>query len=110
VLYVGTGSDAITTFSIGAGLVKTTDGGESWSLPLLADASFTSVTAISVHPLNAEDLLIGNNAGGYRSTDGGATWAKVISDLGIVSDFVRDPGNPQVVYASTWNRKRCRGR
>jgi hypothetical protein len=102
VLYVGTGTDHINTFSMGAGLLKTTDGGASWSLPILADPNATSVNSIAVHPLDSQDVLIGTLGGGYRSTDGGATWAKVISIPAIVSDFVRDPLRPEVVYASTW--------
>jgi photosystem II stability/assembly factor-like uncharacterized protein len=102
VLYAGTGTDHINRFSIGAGLLKTTDGGESWSLPILADTNATSVNAIAVHPLDSQDVLIGTLGGGYRSTDGGATWAKVISTAEIVSDYVRDPIHPEVVYASIW--------
>ena len=102
ILYAGTGTSGFPT-SIGAGLLKSTDGGESWSMPILADANSTSVNAISVHPLNSQDLLIGTKGGGFRSTDGGANWAQVINHLGIVADLVRDPSNPEVLYASTWS-------
>jgi photosystem II stability/assembly factor-like uncharacterized protein len=102
VLYVGTGTYHINTFSVGAGLLKTTDGGASWSLPILADTNATSVNSIAVHPFDSQDLLIGTLGGGYRSTDGGATWAKVITTANIVSDYVRDPIHPEVVYASIW--------
>jgi Uncharacterized protein related to plant photosystem II stability/assembly factor len=102
VLYVGTGTSGFPT-SIGAGLLKSTDGGESWSLPILADANSASVNAISVHPLNSQDLLIGTKGGGFRSTDGGASWSRIIFNLGIVGDFARDPIHPEVLYASTWS-------
>jgi photosystem II stability/assembly factor-like uncharacterized protein len=106
VLYVGTGTNHINTFSMGVGLLKTTDGGDSWSLPILADTNATSVNSVAVHPLDSQDLLIGTLGGGYRSTDGGATWAKVISTANnIVSDYVRDPTHPEVVYASIWSRQ-----
>lgn len=102
VLYVGTGTSGFAT-SIGAGLLKSTDGGDSWSMPILADANSASVNAISVHPLNAQEVLIGSKGGGFRSTDGGASWSQVIANLGIVGDLARDPVNPEVLYASTWS-------
>src|SRR5262249_32307799 len=47
----------------------------------------------------------------YRSTDGGATWKKVLfktndpTNVGAI-DVAIDPKNPRVVYASLWATRR----
>ena len=46
--------------------------------------------------------------GVYKTTDGGATWRRVhhISPRTGAIDLVMDPSNPNVLYASTWQRIR----
>src|SRR5262249_28464531 len=59
---------------------------------------------ISPNPANANDILIGGVAGGiWRTTNGGASWAPVDDFMAnlAVSTIVRDPQNPQIVYAGT---------
>jgi photosystem II stability/assembly factor-like uncharacterized protein len=102
-IYVGTGEGGPSgAFVPGIGLVRSTDGGATWSVPSAAVAS--QFFRISVHPSNALDLVAATSAGGLRSTDGGATFATVISPsvYGAVSDLVRDPATPQTLYAASW--------
>ena len=53
----------------------------------------------------------GGDRGLYKTTDGGANWEHVlrISDDTGVSDVVLDPRNPDIVYASAWQRRRHTG-
>src|SRR6185312_3528906 len=54
--------------------------------------------------------VFGPNAerGVYKTTDGGATWKKVlyVSDKAGAADVVMDPNNSQVLYAGIWEANR----
>src|SRR5512141_1245260 len=53
----------------------------------------------------------GGERGLYKTADGGATWTRVlnISDDTGISDIVFDPKNPDVLYASSYQRRRAVG-
>ena len=50
----------------------------------------------------------GGDRGLYKTTDGGKTWKAVltISENTGVSDVVMDPSNPDILYASAYQRRR----
>jgi len=82
------------------GLVRTTNGGASWSATLQVWCTDLAVAAASPNRLFAA----GYGSGVHRSTDAGATWTKLGGGL-PVSGFFRinlaiAPSNPSVVYAS----------
>lgn len=86
IVYAGTGEpfgnlDNIT----GSGLVKSTDGGATWSY-LSNTSAFGSVGRVLVDPADANKVLVGTSSGVYRSTNGGTTWAKT-SSAGNVQDL-----------------------
>ncbi|MEW6206832.1 MAG: hypothetical protein AB1631_00590 [Acidobacteriota bacterium] len=91
-LYLGTGIR-----SNGAGIIKSTDAGQSWTLPDTAISP--RVFHISVHPTNADEVLAGAETGAFRSTDGGRTW--INTRFGSVYDICRHPTNLQTIYATT---------
>ncbi|HEU4387804.1 MAG TPA: hypothetical protein VFV34_08410, partial [Blastocatellia bacterium] len=104
IVYLGTGEGGYASdFIPGIGFVKSTDGGSTWTLPSSVIA--TMFYRILVNPSNPDEVIAGCNAGAIRSTDGGATWSSVISaaTYSDVTDMVRDPGNPSVLYATTWD-------
>jgi photosystem II stability/assembly factor-like uncharacterized protein len=47
--------------------------------------------------------------GGARSTDGGRTWTFSISSraYGLVTEVLRTPGSPDILYAATWCANGC---
>ncbi|MEZ4847882.1 MAG: hypothetical protein R3B93_04485 [Bacteroidia bacterium] len=49
-----------------------------------------------------------NDRGLYKSTDGGATWNQILfmADQAGIIDLVIHPTNPQILYASSWDRIR----
>lgn len=53
----------------------------------------------------------GGERGLYRTTDGGTTWTRslFISDNTGITDVVLDPSNPDVIYASAYQRRRAVG-
>jgi photosystem II stability/assembly factor-like uncharacterized protein len=103
-VYLGTGEGGLAIdFIPGIGFLKSIDGGANWIFPdsVLASEFFR----LSVNPDNSQDLVAGTNKGGWRSTDGGSTWTQVIDPLTypFVTDIVRHPTKPDVLYATTWD-------
>ena len=69
----GTGEGALSVDGIdGVGIIKSTDGGTTWSLPVSVSAR--KFFALSVHPTQPNEIVAGTSAGIQRSTDGGVTW------------------------------------
>jgi photosystem II stability/assembly factor-like uncharacterized protein len=116
IIYVGTGeSDMRSDISYGDGVYKSTDGGATWRNIGLRDSQ--NIGRILVDPHDPKIVIVaalghafGPNAerGVYRSTDGGATWTKVLAkndDTGAI-DLCWDAANTNVVYAALWQTRR----
>jgi uncharacterized protein (TIGR03437 family) len=116
VVYVGTGEQNNSGDSYyGAGILKSTDGGATWTQlakPFVGPFSTSRVNgggarigAIAVHPANpnlvlaAVDITPPILAGIYRSTDGGASWTQVLPGA-VGTDVVFQPADPNTVYAA----------
>jgi len=97
--------------SVGDGIYKSTDGGETWTHLGLRDGQ--QIPGLAVDPRDPDRVfaaVLGHpygpneERGLFRSTDGGETWEKVLyldQDTGAV-DVDIDPQNPDVVYATFW--------
>jgi photosystem II stability/assembly factor-like uncharacterized protein len=116
IIYVGTGeSDMRSDISYGDGVYKSTDGGTTWRNIGLRDSQNIGRILVDSHDPNivlaaALGHAFGPNAerGVYRSTDGGATWTKVLSkndDTGAI-DLCWDAANPAIIYAALWQTRR----
>lgn len=116
VIYVGGGEKTVRgNVSHGYGMWKSYDAGKTWKHIGLADSR--RIPRIRIHPNNADVVyaavlghLFGPNQerGVYRSVDGGENWERVLfvnEEVGAV-DLVIDPGNPRVLYATTWRVRR----
>jgi len=83
------------------GLLKSTDGGGSWTA---IRQGLPVALSVELHPEDPRLLYAGFEAAGlYRSTDSGATWRSSAAGMvpeASVSDIVFDPTDPQVMYAS----------
>ncbi len=109
VIYLGTGSDDVrSNVSTGRGIYKTTDGGATWKFLGLYNSG--QIGGVRIHPTDPNTVWVAaqgdafkNNdeRGVFKSTDGGATWHKVlyVSDSIGAMDIELQPGNPSVVYA-----------
>ena len=80
--------DAIFIAVENEGVHRSTDGGETWVLTS-EDLRGETVTALAIHPNG--DLYAGTASGVFRSSDSGASWAKVY--LGNVQSLAIDPQN-----------------
>lgn len=116
VIYVGLGEKTIRgNVSSNFGVWKSTDAGKTWLFIGLEDTRH--IGRIRVHPTDPDTVYVAamgdlwqssEERGVYKSTDGGASWQRVLfanADSGAV-DLTLDPGNPRIVYASTWNVNR----
>jgi photosystem II stability/assembly factor-like uncharacterized protein len=112
VVYAGTGEETVRgNVSEGDGMWKSTDAGRTWKHVGLADSRH--IARIRIHPKNPDLVyaavlghLFGRSSerGVYRSSDGGATWKRVlyVDDAVGAVDLAMDPANPRVLYAGTW--------
>ncbi len=115
-VWVGTGEgnprNDVTT---GAGIFFSADGGAHWTFKGLGTVG--QITRIVINPQDPNDVLVAAlghvwapnpQRGVYRTTDGGATWKKVlfVNDHTGCSDLIMDPGNPMVLFAGMWEFKR----
>ncbi|MEJ7810753.1 MAG: hypothetical protein WKG32_10130 [Gemmatimonadaceae bacterium] len=99
----------------GGGIYKSTDGGVTWTLMGLEKTQH--IGRVVVDPRNADVVYVAAlgaawksnpERGLYKTTDGGKTWAliKFVSDRAGFVDVALDPRNPDVVYASSYERYR----
>jgi len=112
VVYVGTGESSIrSNISIGNGVYKSTDGGDTWSLMGLENSG--RVSRIIVHPSNPDIAWVGalghayapqKDRGVYKTVDGGKTWKQVlfVDENTGVSDMAIDQTNPRILFAGMW--------
>jgi PKD repeat protein len=98
IIYIATG-DSDNTDTYGIGVLKSTDGGDSWSSTGLAwDIQENNRShRMMMHPDDSNILLAATSAGLFKTTDAGLTWIKVLS--GLVYDIEFKPGDPSIVYA-----------
>lgn len=91
------------------GVVKTTDGGDSWR-HLPSDMDSKEVWSLAIHPTTAGTLYAGTCPSAfYKTTDAGETWTQLDAELaqeceGIpiiprVTTIIIDPENHDTVYA-----------
>ena len=101
----------------GCGVFKTTDGGDNWQLMGLENTH--TIARIRINPVNTDIVYVAatghewtpnEERGLFKTTDGGKTWSKVlyIDQNTGVADLVMDPRNPDVLYATTWERMRLK--
>jgi photosystem II stability/assembly factor-like uncharacterized protein len=116
IIYVGMGEETLRgNVSRGDGVYKSTDGGKTWKFVGLGDTQ--QISRIRIDPKNPDNVYVAalghlwgpnDERGVFRSRDGGKTWQRVLykdRDTGA-SDLIFEPGNPNVLYAATWQVRR----
>jgi PKD repeat protein/photosystem II stability/assembly factor-like uncharacterized protein len=98
VMYLATGDgDAGDTYTVG--LLKTTDGGNTWNTTGLSFfmANYRQMSKVLIDPSNTNTIIVATSGGIYRSTDGAATFTQV--QAGGFKDMEFKPTDPTTVYA-----------
>ncbi|MBI4913194.1 MAG: hypothetical protein HY823_10690 [Acidobacteria bacterium] len=115
-LWVGTGECWVrNSVSVGDGLYKSTDGGDTWNRVGLADSE--RIAEVLVNPADSRQVFAaamgrlwssGGERGLYRTNDGGATWKRVlfVDENTGCSGLAMDPRNPKVLFAAMWDHRR----
>ncbi len=116
VVWVGTGeNNHQRALGYGDGVYKSTDGGKSFTNMGLKESR--QIGGIIIDPRNSEVVYVaaegsawglGDERGLYKTTNGGATWNKVleVSENTGINNIVYDPRNPDVLYATSEQRRR----
>lgn len=115
IIYAGTGESFIrSNVSLGNGMWKSMDGGETWEHIGLAKTG--RISRIVVHPDNPNIVYVAavghaygpqKERGVFMTEDGGATWQHTlfVDENTGASDVVMDPHNPRILFAGTWELK-----
>ena len=116
IIWVGSGEgNPRGSTSIGGGLYKSIDGGDSWTKVGLPNSE--RINWIELDPTNADiayvaalGTLWGPNEerGLYKTTDGGETWDRIlyVDDTTGATDIKMDPTNPNKLFAAMWQFSR----
>jgi photosystem II stability/assembly factor-like uncharacterized protein len=119
VVWLGTGENSNPRSAMyGDGVYKSTDAAKTWTRVGLEKSEH--IGKILIDPRNSNVVYVaaqgplwseGGERGLYKTTDGGKTWTvslQVSKDSGA-NDMVFDPWNPDIIYATTWQRRRAVG-
>ncbi|OZV67224.1 glycosyl hydrolase [Winogradskyella aurantia] len=116
VIWVGSGeNNNQRSVAYGDGVYKSIDGGKTWKNMGLKTSEH--IGKVIVHPENSNIVYVaaigplwgkGGERGLYKTEDGGETWKAVleVNEHTGVNDVVMDPRDPNVLYASTLQRRR----
>jgi photosystem II stability/assembly factor-like uncharacterized protein len=116
VIWLGTGeNNHQRAVGYGNGVWKSLDGGKSWNNMGLKESR--QIGGIIVDPRNSDVVFVaaegspfgpGEERGLYKTTDGGKAWKKVItiSENTGVNNVVFDPADPNIIYATSEQRRR----
>jgi photosystem II stability/assembly factor-like uncharacterized protein len=116
VVWAGTGeNNHQRALGYGNGVYKTVDGGKSWKNMGLKESR--QIGMILIDPKHPDTVYVaaegsawgpGGDRGLYKTVDGGASWNKVlhISENTGINCMVMDPRDPDVIIASSEQRRR----
>jgi photosystem II stability/assembly factor-like uncharacterized protein len=86
--------------SMSAGVVRSSDGGQSWA-PARQTTTVGGVYTLAVSPGAAQTVYAGGDGGLFQSTDGGITWSKLPFPGDNVVALAASPAQPKLVLAIT---------
>ncbi len=116
ILWLGTGeNNSQRSVGYGDGVYKSSDAGTSWTQVGLQASEH--IGKILVDPRDSDTVYVaaqgplwraGGDRGLYRTEDGGKTWQAIltISENTGISDIAFDPCNPDILYATSYQRRR----
>jgi photosystem II stability/assembly factor-like uncharacterized protein len=116
-IWVGTGESwTRNSVSIGNGIYKSTDGGETWTNMGLEDSE--RIAKVLVDPRDGNTVYAcapgklwsdSPDRGLYKTSDGGKSWSLVLKGGNLstgCSSISLDPKNPDTIFAALWDFRR----
>ena len=115
VIWVGTGEAHIrSNVSLGNGVYRSTDAGATWTHTGLEATG--RISRIVTHPADPDTAWVAalghlyapqEERGIFRTTDGGATWERVlfVDENTGASEIVIGPANPALLFAGMWQMR-----
>lgn len=116
-VWVGTGESwTRNSVSVGNGIYKSVDGGETWTHAGLPNSE--RIAKILVSPANSDTVYAAvpgalwsdsPDRGLYKTTDGGKTWNLILKGANLstgASGIAMDPNDPNVLFACMWDFRR----
>ncbi|HEV8630737.1 MAG TPA: hypothetical protein VGV61_10505, partial [Thermoanaerobaculia bacterium] len=116
-VWVGTGEAWVrNSVSVGNGIYKSTDGGETWTNVGLPESE--RIVRVLVHPKQSDTVFAcvpgklwsdSPDRGVYKTVDGGKTWSLVLKGANLstgCSSLAMDPGDPEALLAGMWDFRR----
>jgi photosystem II stability/assembly factor-like uncharacterized protein len=116
IVYIGTGEPNLRSdIAFGDGVWRSDDGGDTWKHAGLDGTG--QIAAVTVDPADPNIVFVaavgdpyraGPERGVYKTSDGGATWRRVLSagDEVGASSVVMQPGDPHTLFAGLWRASR----
>lgn len=116
IVFIGTGEGEIRgNIMPGDGVYKSADAGKTWKKVGFENSD--AIAKIRIHPTNENVVFVADfgkygvpseERGLFKSTDGGATWKKVLyrGPKTGSNDVIFDRNNPDVMYATMWEAYR----
>jgi photosystem II stability/assembly factor-like uncharacterized protein len=115
-VWVGTGESWVrNSVSVGTGIYRSRDGGDSWESLGLKDSEH--ISGVVIHPKDSNTVYAcalghlwnaNQERGVFKTTDGGRSWTKILyrdENTGC-AEMVMDPKDPNVLYAAMWQVRR----
>jgi photosystem II stability/assembly factor-like uncharacterized protein len=116
-VWVGTGESwTRNSVSVGNGIYRSRDGGESWEYLGLPESE--RINKILVHPRDSNTVYVcvpgklwsdSADRGLYKTTDGGKTWSLILKGPNLstgCSGLTMDPRNPDRLFTGQWDFRR----
>ena len=116
-VWVGTGESwTRNSVSIGDGIYKSADGGETWARVGLENSE--RIARIVVSPKSSDTVYAAvpgalwsdsPDRGLYRTTDGGKSWQLILKGANLstgCTDIALHPSDPNVIFAAMWDFRR----
>ena len=116
-VWVGTGESwTRNSVSVGNGVYRSRDGGESWEYLGLPESE--RINKILINPKDSNTVYVcvpgklwsdSADRGLYKTTDGGKTWSLILKGSNLstgCSGLTMDPRNPDRLFAGLWDFRR----
>ena len=112
VVWAGTGEPHIrSNVTVGDGVYKSTDGGETWDHMGLEETG--RISRIVIDPRDPSTVYVASLGHGhspqeergiYKTRNGGETWEHVlfVDENTGASSLIMDPNNPRILFAGMW--------